>query len=168
MQMTTPPPTRIVKDLANRKLIIHRTFLGPIDLVWRAWTEKDLLEQWWAPKPFKAVTKSYDFREGGHWLYYMLGPDGSKMFACFNFHTIRPQREFTGDDFFCDEKGVRTDAFPGMAWKNEFRPVPDGTEVTVDVTFNSEEDLQRIVELGFEEGFTMAHGNLDELLAQHR
>ncbi|MBL7949115.1 MAG: SRPBCC domain-containing protein, partial [Bacteroidia bacterium] len=66
--MTTPPPTRIVKDLANRKLIIHRTFLGPIDLVWRAWTEKDLLEQWWAPKPFKAVTKSYDFREGGHWL----------------------------------------------------------------------------------------------------
>ena len=70
--------------------------------------------------------------------------------------------------FFCDEKGVRTDAFPGMAWKNEFRPVPEGTEVTVDVTFNPEEDLQRIIELGFEEGFTMAHGNLDELLAQHR
>lgn len=40
--------------------------------------------------------------------------------------------------------------------------------MTVDVTFNSEEDLQRIIELGFEEGFTMAHGNLDELLAQHR
>lgn len=51
-----------------------------------------------------------------------------------------------------------------MHWKNEFSKTDTGTKVEVEITFASEADMEKIIEMGFEAGFTMAHGNLDELL----
>ncbi len=53
-----------------------------------------------------------------------------------------------------------------MQWRNEFSKTKSGTKVTVEITFSSEGDLEKIIETGFKEGFTAAHNNLDELLAQ--
>ncbi|MDB5149731.1 MAG: hypothetical protein JWQ57_3751, partial [Mucilaginibacter sp.] len=53
------------KDLQNKKINVVRTFNAPLNLVWQAWTESDILDQWWAPKPYRAETKLMDFREGG-------------------------------------------------------------------------------------------------------
>jgi hypothetical protein len=69
-------------------------------------------------------------------------------------------------DAFCDENGKITSEFPSMHWKSEFSEAGTGTRVRVEITFSSEADLEKILELGFEEGFTSAHGNLDELLAK--
>ena len=57
---------------------------------------------------------------------------------------------------------------PRMHWENEFSETPNGTKVTVEITFSSEEQLEKIIEMGFKEGFTMAHGNLDELLVAQK
>ncbi len=46
--------TIISKDLANKKLHITRHFTAPIEKVWKAWTESELLDKWWAPRPWKA------------------------------------------------------------------------------------------------------------------
>ena len=51
-----------------------------------------------------------------------------------------------------------------MHWKNEFGETESGTQVEVVITYSSVADLEKILELGFEEGFTAALGNLDELL----
>ncbi len=51
-----------------------------------------------------------------------------------------------------------------MHWRSEFSPTDTGTKVKVEITFDSEEDMQKIIESGFEAGFTAAHGNLDEFL----
>ncbi len=77
MQMTTPPPTRIAKDLANRKLIVQRTFFGPIDLVWRAWTDPQQIDHWWGPTGFRNETLTIAIRPGGVWRYIMHDPDGT-------------------------------------------------------------------------------------------
>lgn len=69
--------TTIAKDAANKKLIVVREFDAPLAEVWKAWTDSSILDQWWAPKPWKAKTKTMDFREGGTWLYSMVGPDGN-------------------------------------------------------------------------------------------
>ena len=163
--MTTQKETVISKDLANKKLFIEREFEAPLEQVWKAWTESSLLDQWWAPKPWKAKTKSMDFREGGTWLYSMIGPNGEESFCRADFQTIVPQKQFVAVDSFCDENGNKTNEFPSMHWKNDFMETASGTKVEVELTFATEADLEKIVEMGFKEGFTAAHGNLDELLA---
>ncbi|MFD2144274.1 SRPBCC domain-containing protein [Mucilaginibacter antarcticus] len=74
-------PTEITEDLANKKLNVTRTFNAPIDQVWKAWTDDTLLDKWWAPRPWKAETKSMNFTEGGTWLYSMVGPEESAIGA---------------------------------------------------------------------------------------
>ena len=157
--------TQIVKDLPNKALHIKREFEAPLAHVWRAWTDSNLLDQWWAPKPYKAVTKKINFNEGGYWLYYMLGPDGNKMYARFDYKQITPLKQYAGVDCFCDENGTPSTDFPSMSWVNKFIETSGGTLVEIKVSFDSIADMNKIIELGFEEGFTMAHGNLDEVLA---
>jgi len=161
---TTTKNFAINKDAANKKITVIREFDAPVESVWKAWTEKELLDQWWAPKPYKTNTKSLDFREGGHWMYAMEGPDGEKSWVMVNFFKINDKKSFTAEDYFCNDKRERSNELPGMFWNNVFTPTGSGTKVTVELTFTSEDDLKKILELGFEPGFTAALGNLDELL----
>ncbi|HEX7848063.1 MAG TPA: SRPBCC domain-containing protein [Chitinophagaceae bacterium] len=164
--MTTIHQTEITKDVSGKKLHVVREFDAPVEHVWNAWTQSALLDQWWAPKPWKAKTKSMDFREGGTWLYAMVGPDGTETWCKAEYKTIAPQKNYTYIDAFCDENGVMTGEFPRMNWLCTFSGTDSGTKVEIDVAFDSTADLEKIVEMGFKEGFTAAHGNLDELLAR--
>jgi uncharacterized protein YndB with AHSA1/START domain len=158
--------TKVSKDVANKKIVVVREFDAPLEQVWKAWTDKDILDQWWAPKPWKAKTKSMDFREGGTWLYSMVGPDGTESYCRADFKTIVEKGSYSGDDAFCDENGNITSDPPGMHWFCKFSSMGTGTKVDVEITFATEADMEKIIEMGFEEGFTAAHGNLDELLAK--
>ena len=168
MTTTTTRNVNVNKDVANKKITVEREFDAPVEDVWKAWTQKELLDQWWAPRPYKAKTKTLDFREGGHWMYVMVGPDGDESWVWVNFFEIVPLKSFTAEDFFCNDKGERTNEFPGMFWKNIFSKTANGSKVTSELTFESEGDLNKILELGFEPGFTAALGNLDELLADRK
>ena len=153
------------KDLDNKKIYVTREFDAPVEKVWRAWTEATLLDQWWAPRPWKAVTISMDFKKGGKWLYYMEGPDASRHYCMVGYERIDPNKGFEGLDAFCDEKGNINNEFPRMNWKVDFKKANSATKVDVEISFDSVESLEKIIEMGFKEGFAMAHNNLDELLA---
>jgi len=157
--------TIYTKDLENKKIKVTREFDAPVEKVWRAWTEKELLDQWWAPRPWKAVTLSMDFSNGGTWLYYMEGPDGSRHYCRADYESIVANKSYDCLDAFCDEKGNINTEFPRMNWKVAFNKAEDGTKVDVEITFDSIESLEKIIEMGFKEGFAAAHNNLDELLA---
>ena len=158
--------TTISKDLANKKITVIREFDAPLEQVWKAWTQSELLDQWWAPKPWKAKTKSMDFREGGVWLYAMVGPNGEQSWCRADFKKIVAHKSFSADDAFCDENGNIIPEPPGMHWENKFIKINEGTRVEVVITFATEADLHKIIEMGFQEGFTAAHSNLDELLVK--
>jgi uncharacterized protein YndB with AHSA1/START domain len=158
--------TIITKDLRNKRLNILREFDAPLELVWKAWTDSSILDQWWAPKPWKAATKVMDFKEGGHWVYCMNGPEGEQHWARADYEKIVPQENFSGMDSFCDEKGNLNHDLPRMQWQVKFSGTGSTTRVEVEVTFASVEDLEKIVEMGFQEGFAAAHENLDELLKE--
>src|SRR5690606_40261776 len=83
----------IVKDAAQKKIFIKREFNAELEKVWQAWTTAELLDEWWAPKPWKARTKSLDFREGGKWFYAMVGPDGSESWVRMDIITVSPRSE---------------------------------------------------------------------------
>lgn len=164
--MMVTKETIFTKDPSNKKMKVVREFDAPLQQVWKAWTESKLLDQWWAPKPWKANTQSMDFREGGTWLYYMEGPDGSRHYCRVDYKTIVPDKFFIGEDSFCDENGKPNTEAPQTTWNSRFSSTPNGTKVEVELTFAKEADLERLVEMGFKEGFAAAHTNLDELLAK--
>lgn len=150
-------------DWENRKINVKREFAASVSKVWAAWTEPELLDQWWAPKPWKAQTKAMDFRVGGYWLYAMVGPDDTTHWSRADFQKISVQDYFTSRAAFCDENGNQNNDFPEMDWKVEFSPATVGTQVQIEIRFETEEDIKTIIEMGFKEGFTSALENLDEI-----
>ncbi|MHA4845841.1 SRPBCC family protein [Flavitalea antarctica] len=162
--METKNQMQIVKDVANKKVVITRTFDAAPAEVWRAWTESELLDQWWAPKPWKAETKKMNFQEGGYWLYAMVGPDNQRIWAKVEFNNIKPTTSYEAIDSFCDENGTPNDEMPKMSWKNLFESKEGGTKLTVEISFQKEADIKQIMDMGFEQGFSSALDNLDELL----
>jgi uncharacterized protein YndB with AHSA1/START domain len=157
--------TTISKDLAAKKLKVVRHFDAPVDKVWKAWTERELLDKWWAPKPWRAETKTLDFRAGGLWLYAMVGPDGTRMWCRVDLLAVSPRQYFTSRAVFCDEEGNADPSAPPMNWRVQFEATDAGTTIVTEITFDKEADMKKIVEMGFEGGYTMGLGNLEELLA---
>lgn len=152
-------------DQKNNKILVERKFDAPKDLVWAAWTEAEILAQWWAPKPWRAVTKSMDFREGGNWHYYMLGPEGEKHWCILFYDKIVPENSFSGHDAFCDENAVINQTKPYVQWHNHFETQGQSTLVKIELQFKTLKDLESIIEMGFKEGFTMGLENLDAYIA---
>lgn len=152
-------------DKENATLNVKREFAAPVEQVWAAWTQSELLDQWWAPKPWKARTKTMDFREGGHWLYAMVGPEGEEHWARNDYKTITPLKGFSSQDAFCDEQGNINMDFPRAQWQSTFSEQADGvTLVTIVTKYDKPEDLEQILAMGMKEGFTAALENLDEVL----
>lgn len=162
--MTAKNQLQIVKDLPAKKMTITRDFDAEPADVWRAWTERELLDLWWAPKPWKAETKFQDFKVGGHWLYAMVGPEGERHWARLDYTAIDPQISFSGKDCFCDEHGAPSGDFPQMQWHNRFLASGEGTQVVVEIRFEKDADLEQLISMGFESGFTAALSNLDHYL----
>jgi uncharacterized protein YndB with AHSA1/START domain len=153
------------KDLENKRITVEREFNAPRERVWKAWTDVTELEKWWAPKPYKAVTESFEFREGGHWHYYMLSPEGEKSWCFVGYESIDAENSFSVDNGFADEKGNPDPNMPNMHWRTEFVDADGKTKVTATITFASQAEMQKIIDMGFEGGFTMGLNQLDETLS---
>lgn len=154
-------------DKENKTIHVKKEFGAGLNLVWDAWTKSELLDQWWAPKPYRVKTKSMDFREGGVWLYAMVSPENEAHWCRADYKTIDPLKNFSALDAFCDESGAINEAFPRSLWTNSFTGNEDRTTVNIAITYTELSDLEKIIEMGFKEGFTMGLSNLDELLAKH-
>ena len=151
-------------DKDNKIVKVERSFDAPRNMVWSAWTEPELLDKWWAPKPWKSVTKSMTFKVGGRRLYAMRGPEGEEHWALADYLSIAPQTNFKHLDAFCDSEGNLNQDFPRSEWNVDFKDSNGSTVVNVEIYHKSLADLEKILELGFKEGFTMCLENLDELL----
>lgn len=152
-------------DKTNNQIKVERSFNAPLGLVWAAWTEADILDRWWGPKPWRAETKYMDFREGGYWLYAMISPQNEKHWSRADYEKIVPKKYFSAYDGFCDEEGNLNAAMPRNKWENSFTANGDQTLVNILLTFDSLEDLEKIIEMGFQEGFTAGLENLDQYIA---
>ena len=154
-----------VIDKESRKVKVTREFAAPLSKVWAAYKQSELLDQWWAPKPWKANTKEMDFKEGGHWLYAMVGPEGEEHWCREDFQSVTPMKSFKAVDAFCDSNGKVNNELPKSTWTCTFSESGNKTKVIIEMECETLADLEKYIEMGFQEGFTMALGNLDELLA---
>lgn len=153
-------------DKDNNKLTVERAFAASKKMVWSAWTESEILDKWWAPKPWKARTKTQNFTEGGHWLYAMVGPEGEEHWARADYKSITPLENYRCRDAFCDSEGNINNEVPQANWSVNFSASDEATMVNVEISYDSLSDLETILEMGMKEGFTAAMENLDEIFQQ--
>ena len=141
-----------------------REFAAERQLVWDCYTKADLLNQWFAPKPFSTKTKSMEFRDGGHWHYAMVTPEGEEYWGYTEFLEISPIDFYNSIDAFSDKDGVINPDMPRAKWHVKFEDRGTNATVTTVVTYNSLNDLEAVINMGMKDGMVSTLEKLDELL----
>jgi uncharacterized protein YndB with AHSA1/START domain len=147
--MTTPAATQIQ---------IKRSFQAPRSLVWRAFSEPELVKQWLTgPEGHTMPECEIDFREGGAWRYVWLIPE-DRMVAYGTYKTITPESRIVHSETF--------EMFPDQESEVETVFTASGTEtlVTMTMNFDSEATRNAVVQSGMDKGLETSYRNLDELL----
>ena len=122
-----------------------------------------MLDQWWGPKPYRAETKTLDFSEGRHWLYAMVSPENEKHWGKVEYKGIEKEKYFIQTDGFCDENGNMNPDLPQSEMKTSYQAKENKTLMEILLTFDSTDDIDTTIEMGFKEGITICFEQLDEL-----
>jgi len=152
-----------IVDKETRTVSITREFQAARSLVWDAYTKPELLDQWWAPKPYASRTKAMNFEVGGRRFYAMVSPEGVERWALQKYTSITPKTNFKLFNTFADAD--ENPQLPGSDWDLSFSEQDGTTTVSISIYNESLERLERMVEMGFVEGTKMQLQNLEELLA---
>lgn len=150
-------------DKAAKTVYITREFDAGLDLVWDAFTKAELLDQWGAPAPFKARTKYMDFEVGGKRFYAMVSPEGHEGWILQEYRSITPKTNFKLYNVFADKD--ENPAPTGSDWDYTFSEQDGITTVTITIYNESLERMEKMIEMGFIEGYKATVKNLEQLLA---
>ena len=149
-------------DKAKKTVYITREFDADLSLVWDAFTKPEILDQWWAPKPWVSKTKFMNFEVGGRRFYAMVSPEGQERWASQKYTSISPKSNFKFFNAFADKD--ENLELPGSEWDHTFSEQNGTTKVSISIYNESLERLERILD-GFTQGMKMSLNNLENLLA---
>lgn len=166
--MNSTDKTKVIKDLKEKSILVSREFDAPLANVWNAFTNSKLLDRWWGPSPWRCETKTMNFTVGGQWLYAMVGPEDEKHWACMNYRAIDNQKNIEIEDAFCDENGDINRDLPVARGQMSFTEKGNLILVEFKMNYPTEEDVKKLIDMGFEEGITICYDQLDELLVTNK
>jgi uncharacterized protein YndB with AHSA1/START domain len=148
-------------------LVIERTIAVAPDRVWAAWTEPELLMQWFTPAPWKTVAAELDLRPGGSCVTTMESPEGGRYPNAGCYLQVEPNRllvftsVMTGD--FRPATPANGAGDLGFTARIELEPTADGgTRYRAIAMHADEAGCKQHAEMGFAEGWNAA---LDQLVA---
>lgn len=150
-------------DKAAQTVFITREFDADLSLVWDAFTKAEILDQWVAPKPWTSKTKFMDFKVGGRRFYAMVSPEGLERWAIQQYTSISPKTNFKMFNTFADKD--ENPELPGSNWDYTFSEQNGKTTVRITIYNESLTRMEKMIEMGFKEGFAMSMVNLENLLA---
>jgi uncharacterized protein YndB with AHSA1/START domain len=149
-------------DKTKKTVFVNREFDADLSLVWDAFTKQEILDQWWAPKPWSAKTKIMDFKVGGRRFYAMVSPEGQEHWSLQQYTSITPKTNFKYLNSFAD-KDANPD-LPGSDWDLNFSEENGTTKVSITIYNESLARMEQMIEMGFQGGFTMTLDYLGNLL----
>jgi uncharacterized protein YndB with AHSA1/START domain len=150
-------------DKTAKTVFITREFAAELSLVWDAFTKPEMLDQWVAPKPWASRTKYMNFEVGGKRFYAMVSPEGQERWSIQEYTSITPKTNFKMLNAFADEN--ENPELPGSEWDYNFSEQNGITKVSITIFNESLVRMEKMIEMGFTEGFKMTLKNLEELLA---
>jgi uncharacterized protein YndB with AHSA1/START domain len=149
-------------DKTTKTVFVTREFDAGLSLVWDAFTKPEILDQWWAPKPWASKTKVMDFKVGGRRFYAMVSPEGQERWSIQKYTSISPKTNFKYLNAFADKD--ENPELPGSDWDLNFREQNGTTTVRISIYNESLDRLEKMIEMGFKEGFTATLNDLGDLI----
>ena len=143
------PVTDIITDLDNRTLTILATFAAPVERVWGMYADPRQLQRFWGPPSWPA------------------GPDGERFAGWWRVTAVDEPLSFAFDDGFADADFNDVPDLPVSHNVYSFERDGDQTKARFVATYDSADDLQKVLDMGVEEGTRLALGQVDAYLAQH-
>ena len=160
------PVTNISKNVDDLTLTITAEFAAPVERVWQIYADPRQLERIWGPPGYPATVVEHALIPGGTVTYFMTGPDGEKYPGYWKVTAVDEPRSFSFEDGFADGNLKPMSDMPVAHSVYTFEPVGDGaTKVTYVSTYETAEGLQKVLEMGIEEGTEQAINQIDALLA---
>ena len=150
-------------DKTTKTVHFTREFAADLSLVWDAFTKQEILDQWWAPKPWTSKTKFMNFDVGGRRFYAMVSPEGQERWSIQTYTSITPKTNFKMLNAFADKD--ENPELPGSEWNMNFSEQNGTTKVSITIYNESLDRLEQMLDMGFREGFAMTTKHLEELLA---
>ena len=157
-------PFEFTVNKATKTVSVIREFAAELSLVWDAFTKPEILDQWWAPRPWVSKTKHMDFKVGGRRFYAMVSPEGEERWSIQKYTSISPKTNFKFFNAFADKD--ENPELPGSDWDLNFSEQNGTTTVRVSIYNESLARMEKMIEMGFSEGFKMTLNSLEDLLTQ--
>jgi uncharacterized protein YndB with AHSA1/START domain len=151
-------------DKATKTVFVNREFDAGLSLVWDAFTKKEILDQWWAPEPWTSKTKVMNFEVGGRRFYAMVGPEGQERWSIQQYTSISPKTNFKMLNAFADKD--ENPELPGSEWDFSFSEQDGTTKVSIKIHNESLARMEKMIEMGFTEGFKMTLNGLEKVLSK--
>ena len=153
-------------DKSTSTVFVKREFGAGQSSVWDAFTKQEILDQWWAPKPWTSKTRYMNFETGGRRVYAMCGPAGEEFWSVQEFTAISPIENFKQISLFADKDENINNDMPASEWNLDFSEEDGVTTVSISIKHETSTSLEQALKMGFKEGFTMTLNYLDQLLTK--
>ncbi len=144
-------------------LTLDRFVAAPLANVWRAWTEPELIKQWFTPRPWLTVDCIIDLRPGGRFFTRMRGPDGTEHPNDGVFLEVVPQQRLVFTDTLLP--GWRPAPKPFFTAILSFAAKDGGTQYRAQALHKDDADREAHEKMGFHDGWATAAQQMEELAA---
>ena len=149
---------------ADRELVLTRLINAPREKVYRAWTDPELLKQWFAPKPYTTPIVEIDVRPGGSAYFVMRGPDGKDLPNRGVYLEVVPNEKLVSTDAYV--KAWEPSEKPFMTLILTFEDEAGKTRYTARVRHWTVADREAHEKMGFHEGWGLCTDQLEALVAK--
>ena len=152
---------------SDRELVLTRLIDASRDKLYRAWTEPELLKQWFAPRPWTTPVVEVDVRPGGANLIVMRGPDGNEFPNRGVYLEVVPNERLVVTDAYTEAWAPSEKPF--MTLVLTFEDAGAGrTRYTARVLHWTAADREAHEKMGFHQGWGQCTDQLEALVKQPR
>jgi uncharacterized protein YndB with AHSA1/START domain len=156
--------TGVDTDYDNLRITLVADFDAPVDEVWELWSDPRKLERWWGPPGYPATFEKHALEPGGEAAYSMTGPEGDTHWGLWRVESVDPPTSLEFTDAFADSDGKLVGSQPLTAVTVRLTERDGGTRMEIRQSFESREEMERMVEMGTLEGLRESVGQMDAVL----
>ncbi|MEP7045803.1 MAG: SRPBCC domain-containing protein [Ilumatobacteraceae bacterium] len=157
--------TDVHKDPTALTMLVTSEWEAPAASVWQLWADPRKLERWWGPPSYPATVVEHDLRPGGKVSYFMTSPEGHRYHGWWKVVAVDEPRRLELQDGFADGEGKPKDDMPVVHSIVTFDELSSGsTRMLIETRFPSREAMDRMIEMGMEEGLAAAMSQIGAIL----